>query len=60
MDRNLGFATKLNNISMLVFLHTVSYKILFVELFWINQLFEIYSKINFIERIKSMQGKLRN
>jgi hypothetical protein len=60
MDRNLGFATKLNNIFMLVFLHTVLYKILFVELFLINQLFEIYGKINFIEQIKSMQGKLRN
>jgi hypothetical protein len=60
MDRNLGFATKLNNISMLIFSAYGTIQNLFVELFWINQNFEIHSKINFIEWIKSMQGKLRN
>jgi hypothetical protein len=60
MDRNLGFATKLNNISMLIFSAYGTVQNLVVELFWINQLFEIHSKIHFIEWIKFMQGKLRN
>jgi hypothetical protein len=45
---------------MLIFSAYGTVQNLVVELFWINQLFEIHSKINFIEWIKFMQGKLRN